>query len=88
MRILLVRLVSLVLHAILISHYAAHERKVPNRLANLAKIKVRKSIASAFQLTDHHTQAELDVEDYLEAEDPRMVAEGQLPDSSHPTLLF
>ncbi|KAH9018468.1 hypothetical protein EDB85DRAFT_2294492 [Lactarius pseudohatsudake] len=41
------------------AHLAAHEGKLPNRLANMAKIK-----------------NELAVEDFLEADDPRMVAEG------------
>ncbi|KAI9440125.1 DNase I-like protein [Lactarius indigo] len=52
------------------AHLAAHEGKLPNRLANMAKIK-----------------NELAVEDFLEADDPRMVAE-DITDRFDFTFLF
>ncbi|KAH9178371.1 DNase I-like protein [Lactarius sanguifluus] len=52
------------------AHLAAHEGKLPNRLANMAKIK-----------------NELAVEDFLEADDPRMMAE-DITDRFDFTFLF
>ncbi|KAI9440235.1 DNase I-like protein [Lactarius psammicola] len=52
------------------AHLAAHEGKLPNRLANMAKIKNG-----------------LAVEDFLEADDPRMVAE-DITDRFDFTFLF
>ncbi|KAH9057862.1 DNase I-like protein [Lactarius vividus] len=52
------------------AHLAAHEGKLPNRLANMAKIR-----------------NELAVEDFLEADDPRMVAE-DITDRFDFTFLF
>ncbi|KAI0249898.1 hypothetical protein BJV78DRAFT_1362618 [Lactifluus subvellereus] len=56
------------------AHLAAHEGKVPHRLANLTKIKSLR-------------QNELAVDDFLDADDPRMVAE-DITDRFDFTFLF
>jgi hypothetical protein len=55
----------------------AHEGKLPNRLANMAKIKVRSPHSSqGSHLLTKLAQNELAVDDFLQPDDPRMVAEG------------
>jgi hypothetical protein len=58
----------------------AHEGKLPNRLANMAKIKVcSPHFSQVSHLLTNLAQNELAVDDFLEADDPRMVAEGLVP---------
>lgn len=55
----------------------AHEGKLPNRLANMAKIKVcSPHFSQGSRLLTELAQNELAVDDFLEPDDPRMVAEG------------
>ena len=63
--------------------FPAHEGKVQHRIADFAKIKVGidllKLVSRAWLISRVSAQAELDVDDFLAPDDPRIMSEGKLP---------